>query len=130
LIIHLNGWRGVGKQTIGRALAERIGARFIHNHLLHDVAIVCARGALLIPVVLEADREEHFRRVQSVERIGRKLTDTAVLEEFFNIDKVHRPDVPELLVLDVTHLAPQEAAERIIEHASALGLAISGSDAK
>jgi hypothetical protein len=35
-----------------------------------------------------------------------------------------------LLVLDVTHLAPQEAAERIIEHASALGLAISGSDAK
>jgi cytidylate kinase len=85
LIIHLNGWRGVGKQTIGRALAERI---------------------------------------------GRKLTDTAVLEEFFNIDKVHRPDVPELLVLDVTHLAPQEAAERIIAHASALGLTNSGSDAE
>jgi gluconate kinase len=41
VIIHLNGWPGTGKQTIGRALAARIGARLIHNHLLHDVAIVC-----------------------------------------------------------------------------------------
>jgi broad-specificity NMP kinase len=42
LIVHLNGWPGVGKKTIGRILAERLGARFIHNHVLHDVAIVCA----------------------------------------------------------------------------------------
>jgi hypothetical protein len=41
MIIHLNGWPGTGKQTIGRALAARIGARPIQNHLLHDVAIVC-----------------------------------------------------------------------------------------
>src|SRR5579863_1386550 len=41
MIIHLNGWPGTGKQTIGRELATRIGARLIHNHLLHDVAIVC-----------------------------------------------------------------------------------------
>ena len=42
MIVHLNGWPGVGKQTTGRALAASLGARFIHNHLLHDVAIVCA----------------------------------------------------------------------------------------
>jgi len=42
MIIHLNGWPGVGKKTIGELLAHRIGARLIHNHLLHDVAIVCA----------------------------------------------------------------------------------------
>ncbi|TKT77610.1 hypothetical protein [Aquamicrobium sp. LC103] len=42
LIVHLNGWPGVGKQTVGRILAEKLGARFIHNHLLHDVAIACA----------------------------------------------------------------------------------------
>jgi thymidylate kinase len=41
MIIHLNGWPGTGKQTIGRELATRIGARLIHNHLLHDISIVC-----------------------------------------------------------------------------------------
>jgi adenylylsulfate kinase-like enzyme len=42
MIVHLNGWPGAGKKTIGEALSKRLGARFIHNHLLHDVAIVCA----------------------------------------------------------------------------------------
>jgi broad-specificity NMP kinase len=42
MIIHLNGWPGVGKRTIGASVASRLGARFIHNHLLHDVAIQCA----------------------------------------------------------------------------------------
>jgi cytidylate kinase len=41
MIIHLNGWPGTGKQTVGRELATRIGARLIHNHLLHDISIVC-----------------------------------------------------------------------------------------
>ncbi|HRD78583.1 MAG TPA: hypothetical protein PK264_22040 [Hyphomicrobiaceae bacterium] len=40
MIIHLNGWPGAGKRTIGEALARRLGARFVHNHLLHDVARV------------------------------------------------------------------------------------------
>ena len=38
MIIHLNGWPGAGKKTIGEALS----ARFIPNHLLRDVALVCA----------------------------------------------------------------------------------------
>lgn len=42
MIVHLNGWPGIGKFTVGRTLAERLGARLVHNHLLHDVAIVCA----------------------------------------------------------------------------------------
>jgi len=42
MIVHLNGWPGVGKKTIGSELAKNLRARFIHNHLLHDVAIVCA----------------------------------------------------------------------------------------
>ena len=41
MIVHINGWPGVGKYTIGKVLSERLGARFIHNHLLHDVALVC-----------------------------------------------------------------------------------------
>jgi gluconate kinase len=42
MIVHLNGWPGVRKKTIGSQLAKNLRARFIHNHLLHDVAVVCA----------------------------------------------------------------------------------------
>jgi len=42
MIIHLNGWPGVGKRTVAAVLAARLGARLIDNHLLHDVAIRCA----------------------------------------------------------------------------------------
>src|SRR5687768_3965196 len=42
MIVHLNGWPGAGKKTIGAVLSRKLNARFIHNHLLHDVAIACA----------------------------------------------------------------------------------------
>lgn len=41
MIIHINGWPGVGKKTVGQLVSRNLGARFIHNHLLHDVAIAC-----------------------------------------------------------------------------------------
>lgn len=34
LVIHICGWPGSGKQTIGRALAAKIGGRLIDNHLM------------------------------------------------------------------------------------------------
>jgi len=34
IIIHINGWPGVGKYTVGKFLAEHLGARFIPNHSL------------------------------------------------------------------------------------------------
>ncbi len=175
MIVHLNGWPGVGKKAIGEKLARRLGARFIHNHLLHDVAIACAgigdpgrwplyeeirraaydalaarpreevfvmtnalcagapheqaawshvtglamrRGARLVPVVLEAELTENERRLQAPDRIGRKLTDPAVLRSFTECDTIQKPDVPELLVLDVTKLLPDEAVEAIRHHLS------------
>jgi len=42
MIVHINGWPGVGKRTVGEVRSKKLNARFIHNHLLHDVAIVCA----------------------------------------------------------------------------------------
>ena len=42
MIVHLNGWPGVGKYAIGKVLSVKLGARFVHNHLLHDVALACA----------------------------------------------------------------------------------------
>ncbi|MBW4034966.1 MAG: hypothetical protein HIU90_05795 [Proteobacteria bacterium] len=42
MIIHLNGWPGVGKKTVGAVLSHHFGARFIDNHCLHDPALACA----------------------------------------------------------------------------------------
>src|SRR5262249_34492751 len=38
MIIHLNGWPGVGKLAIGRMVAMRLGARFLDNHAIANVA--------------------------------------------------------------------------------------------
>ena len=175
MIIHLNGWPGVGKFTIGSALAAAMPARLIHNHLLHDVAINCTglndqqrwplydavrelaysalaerpksekfimtnglcvhrvreviacnhvvdlaikRHVPLVPVVLEADLEENMRRVQSADRVGRKLSDPTILRSMSRSDVIQRPKVPELLVLDVTLLTAAEAAKAIVTHVS------------
>ena len=177
MMIHLNGWPGAGKKTIGEALAHRIGARFIPNHLLHDVAIVCAglqtearwtfyeavrreayealaaqphsdvfvmtnalcrnsvreqqawghvvelarvRQVPLIPIVLQVERAENLRRLQSAERVGKKLTDPCELEVYFAGDAIQHPDVPEALLLDVTRLSAEAAAERIGGHVASL----------
>jgi hypothetical protein len=178
VIIHLNGWPGVGKLTIGRALAGLLDARLIDNHLLHDVAIACAglddpqrwplyeevraaayrtlagrpaaesfvmtnalcvgsererqawdhvvdlataRRAPLVPVVLEAAIEENARRVADAGRGPRKLTDPAVLRSFVTHDSIQRPDVPELLILDVTALSAEQAAARIRDRLARIG---------
>jgi gluconate kinase len=170
MIIHLNGWPGAGKKTIGQIVAKRLDARFIHNHLLHDVAIACAglsgedrwdlyetvrsvayetlatrpssevfvmtnalcknspreleawkhvvdlavvRQVPLVPIVLVVEIEENCRRIQSEERVGKKMTDAEELRGYFSVDSIQEPDVPELLILDVTMLTPEKAAERI-----------------
>jgi gluconate kinase len=172
MIIHLNGWPGVGKRTIGEALSRKLGARFIHNHLLHDVAIACAglhgarrwelyeevraaaysmlaqhpiseifvmtnalcndtpreelawkqvvslaitRGVPLVPVVIEASASENVRRVQSPDRIGKKLGDATALTQMMDKHSIQRPDIEELIMIDVTNLSAQQAAEAIFE---------------
>ena len=39
MIVHINGWPGVGKLTVAREVARRLSARLLDNHTLHDVAI-------------------------------------------------------------------------------------------
>ena len=38
MIIYINSWPGVGKLTVGRIVAERLGARLVHNHLILNPA--------------------------------------------------------------------------------------------
>lgn len=42
MIIHLNGYPGVGKLTVGRILAERLNGRLLDNHAIYDVACALA----------------------------------------------------------------------------------------
>ena len=37
-VIHIGGWPGVGKRTIGQIVADRLQGRLIHNHLMLDAA--------------------------------------------------------------------------------------------
>src|SRR5579872_2739685 len=37
-LIHINGPAGVGKLTIARIMAERLGARLLDNHAIYNVA--------------------------------------------------------------------------------------------
>jgi len=46
MIIHINGMPGVGKLTIAKFLAKKLGARLIDNHLLIDlVTAIYERGS-------------------------------------------------------------------------------------
>jgi predicted kinase len=38
VIVHINGYPGVGKLTIGRALADLIGGKLLDNHTVFNVA--------------------------------------------------------------------------------------------
>jgi deoxyadenosine/deoxycytidine kinase len=42
MIIHLNGWPGVGKLTVARALAEITGGRLVDNHTIYNLAFSLA----------------------------------------------------------------------------------------
>jgi hypothetical protein len=78
------------------------------------------REVPLVPVVLEATAGEHFRRVQSAERMGNKMTDPAMLQSQMNVDVIQKPASPYLLVLDVTSKSPEDAADTISEHITTL----------
>ncbi|MDO3434129.1 AAA family ATPase [Rhizobium sp. CBN3] len=60
-IVHLNGWPGTGKLTVGRLLARRLGARLIDNHtLLNPAEALFARSNPLHPSLREQIRRAFF----------------------------------------------------------------------
>lgn len=38
-VVHINGYPGVGKLTVGRLLAEKMGARLLDNHSIYNIAL-------------------------------------------------------------------------------------------
>jgi hypothetical protein len=88
----------------------------------HVVDLAIARQVPLIPVILEIEPAENVRRLQSADRIGRKLTDPAVLRSYFDQERLLCPDVPETCTFDVTRLSPEEAAALIKAHVESSAL--------
>ena len=79
-------------------------------------AVAVRRGSRFVPVRLLCSELELVKRIQSVERRGRKLTDPAEaignVRAFTPLD----PRLPGSLCLDVTYLSPEAAASAIIGH--------------
>ncbi|UXN58738.1 hypothetical protein [Phyllobacterium zundukense] len=38
MLVHINSYPGVGKLTIGRALADKIGGKLLDNHSIYNIA--------------------------------------------------------------------------------------------
>ena len=80
------------------------------------VELATSRQVPLVPLILELDIEGNIRRLQNVDRVGKKLTDPAALLSYLAADTIQYPDVPETFVLDVTRLEPMEAAARVQQY--------------
>lgn len=74
------------------------------------------RGGSFLVVVVECDPDENDRRLRSTERMGkRKPMDDTLLRADRHERVLLRRDADDVLELDVTRLAPEDAAQRIAD---------------
>lgn len=75
-----------------------------------------ARKATFLPVVLRCEREELLCRVREPQRRDmRKTINATHLNERLAREEVFTPTHPHLFELDVTHISPESAAEKILK---------------
>ncbi len=80
-----------------------------------------ARKAMFLPVVLTCEREELLCRVREPARRARlKTVNAAHLNERLQREEVFTPNHPNVFTLDVTHISPESAAEKILERVEAI----------
>ena len=67
MIIHINGYPGVGKLTIAKILAEKLGARLLDNHSVYNVALALTEfKSSEYYDTIRAVRETAYKRVLEV----------------------------------------------------------------
>ena len=67
MIIHLNGWPGSGKLTVGRVVARELEARLLDNHTLHDVAVrLCEQHTPEYWELYHQVRDAAFKRIRAL----------------------------------------------------------------
>ena len=134
-IVHINGWPGTGKLTVGRLLAVFDHAvradpadSFVFTDALADDAddsatfswyldLAAGRGADLVAVLLDCAQEENARRLVSPGRSeALKLTDTARLQQLRANYKLLRGLAEHTVEIDKTDLSPEQTTARILAH--------------
>ncbi|MEE9298118.1 MAG: chloramphenicol phosphotransferase [Acidimicrobiia bacterium] len=86
--------------------------------------LASARGAIVVPVRLLCDPEEIARRIVSSERRKRmKSADPEEPHRLATAGPPYDPGHPNTLTLDITAMAPDEAAAQILAHAESVGRA-------
>ncbi|MBY4609954.1 AAA family ATPase [Rhizobium sp. 9T] len=119
-IIHINGWPGTGKLTVGRLLAKRLGARLIDNHtLLNPAEALFARSNPLHASLREQIRRavfDHAARADPAESfvftdaLSDDADDSAMFSWYLDLAAARGAD----LVAVLLDCAPEENARRLI----------------
>ena len=119
-IVHINGWPGTGKLTIGRLLAKRLGARLIDNHmLLNPAEALFARSNPLHASLREQIRQtffDHAVRADPAESfvftdaLADDGYDSATFSWYLDLAAARGADLIAILL----DCAPEENARRLI----------------
>jgi len=120
MLVHINSYPGVGKLTIGRALAERIGGKLLDNHSIYNVAF--ALTEFRSPAFYETVRAVRDLAYQRVLELPAKLP--VVLTNWYSqgsawgeenwdaaISLAHRRPCP--LAVIILTCSPEENMQRI-----------------
>jgi hypothetical protein len=83
MLIHLNGLPGVGKLTVGRALATRLGGRLLDNHAVCNLAFTLTDfGTEAFYETVLAVRDIAYARVRSLDaRVPVVLTNVLTTDD-------------------------------------------------
>ena len=127
-VLHINGWPGSGKRTIGQIVAERIGGRLLDNHvMLNPAEALFDRDDPLHASLRNAVREvtlDHAERlapgvsVVLTDALSDDAEDTASFERYRRLAE-HRSA---RLVSVVLEIAPEENARRLVSPGRSDGL--------
>ncbi|MGO4735000.1 AAA family ATPase [Bosea sp. 2KB_26] len=120
LIIHINGWPGCGKLTIGRELAKRLGARLLDNHLIINPAEALfdrgdplnhsLRKALRSTILADAAQMKPGTPLILTDALSDDAFDAAVFDEYRSLAAARRAT----LVAVVLDCSPERNAERLV----------------
>ena len=82
MLIHINSYPGVGKLTIGRLLADELGAKFLDNHTIYNVAFA----------LTEFKSEAFYDAVKEVRSVAYQIVKTLPVEIAVILTIAHAQD--------------------------------------